>query len=295
MAYDKIKEQTRSEKYFSRRKTMKKLLTILLILCMLLSSLALFSCDEDNGDDDEEEDESSFVKSELKGTAGTLSNAMNATVALTGVDATITINASSTPMPGVSIQIPATLNLKANATDIYMNASANVMDESYNAEVYTDGEWVYVYAEGEGYKFPYEADTSDVTIPESFDDIVKEIPEEIINDITVEKDGREASLTFIVTESKYSYVHDTIKEAIVEADLAYDEDDIDISDININLVLAKDGYIKSLTLDFSIDGIVVEGMELPIDAEIKIEINEVGKAVEVTPIPDCEDFEEYYY
>lgn len=271
---------------------MKKLLSIILVLCMLLSSFALFSCEFGGSDDDDDDDEESSSESELTGNAKLLSEALTATAELTGIDATLTLNVS-VAVSGMTLTIPVTASIKANEQAMYMELSADVMGESTSMKMYTDGEWMYIVEDGVGYKTPYdEADAEIPEIPESFDDVVKEIPKAILDDIDVKSEEAGKTLTLAITESAYPEVYEAIKGYLESEGVVADADEVEISDIEAELVIAKNGYIKSANTDISIENVNIEGQDATISASVSVEINKVGTAVTVTPIPGCEDFPE---
>ncbi len=314
---------------------MKKILAVLLVICMVFCMVALCSCEEEESPSTESSTQSSSSSSEATSTeeesteeasseqtsttepetADLLSSAINKTEELDAFSAKTTINVKMKITGSyVTIEIPVVIDfsakdVKTQSPKLSANYTANILGESQSADVYSDGTWVYVSSKDGSFKQRVEQTDGEYDYVGDAQDIVKEIPEEILDKATVSKDADGSrTIKVDITDEQFEALFGEVISGV--GDLGTGDTDgqagsgdgsgegntpeeapYEISDTSIEIVIDKDGYIKSYEVSFKLD-MTVEGTPTTSDVVAKIEYTERGSGVVVTPMEGYEDFEE---
>ncbi len=269
---------------------MKKILSILLVLCMLFGTFALVSCEEE--DKEESSSEETSTQSEQ---AQLLSSAVKKMEDLDAYTAKMTININMATS-GMTITVPMTIdmavkNAKTQNPLLSASMSTTVFGTTTTSDVYSDGSWIYVSSDGDGYKMKVEDSGDEYDYVGDVEEIVKDLPDEVLESAGfVKNDDGTKEITVQLTNEQFNQLFADAAGSLGEAGL--DGEEMTLSNANIKIVIDKDGYIKTYEMSFKID-MVVEEQATTSTVTMKVEFKDRGANITVTPMEGYQDFEEY--
>lgn len=277
---------------------MKKLTAIGLIFVMLLSVFSLTSCGK-------------VTAYSLITDAQEKMNALDSCDY--DMDLSITMDMG---IMGGKIEIPAKVNIKGagltgenpvSLMTIEMGLLESIFGDN-TLVIYTEGEWIYMVAGGEGRKEKIETDnteeeqeTLDVLEADINDLIQKIYSEEAMKDLEVieNEDGtRSVSMTVPdeVLEDFCNSLLDLIAKTTAETEAESPIGEFSISNFVSDITVDKEGYLSEddSSLDLTVKIAADEGISLSVtmNLEMSLAFKNPGTAVTVTPPEGYQDFPE---
>lgn len=196
---------------------------------------------------------------------------------------------------GLSLSIPITMNLKGKGMKstnpiISTDVSMSIFGQSMEFELYQEGGWTYMVMGDMKYKAPVSDETDDMDYAESFDEILKKIPESVLKDVELVKaaDGSQTA-TISFPAELFAEVYEEFVES-VNSETGTDAEEMQISDAVVKITVA-DGYITVYDLSFKM-GMTVEGVSTSAEAKATITYDNPGKDVTITSPEGYQSFEE---
>lgn len=196
---------------------------------------------------------------------------------------------------GMTMSIPMTIGMKVKDAHgdnpiISANTAISMLGQSIEMDVYSDGEWIYLVSEGEGYKVSAEnGDEYDYT--GDVDDMIQNIPEDLLKDAEIVKnDDGSKSVTVALPDEVFAEVYKEFVDSMNETATGSEVEDIEISDAVVSITV-KDGYISVYDISFEMNMTVVS-LETSMDVKATITFKNPGQDVPVTPPDGYKDFEE---
>lgn len=230
-----------------------------------------------------------------------VSDALEKTNNLDSMQAKMTMDMSIST-EGMTLDIPVVYDTKAaglksenpvSSTEMTMS----VLGQEVAVDIYTEGGYFYMTAEGESVKMKAGEDTEDYDGVEMIDDMMKAVPEDILTDVVIvnNEDGT-STVTTAVSEEVFSELYGDIVDSV--GDIAADGSEIGevtLSDANIEITVNKDGYVSLYKMNFVVKMTVSAGdtaMDFTADVAATVEYVDPGKEVTVTPPDGYKDFTE---
>ena len=256
---------------------MKKLTTILVALLLVATcAFSLASC-------------------QALDTVEVINGAIEKTANLTEYEAKMNM-AIDMKMTGMTMNIPMSVNMKVKDADkenpiTYALMSMEMMGQKMETESYMDDEFVYVVADGEGYKVSIEDAEGEYDFSEELDENFQKLPVDLLKDIELVK-GEDGSykVTVNIPDETFKELYGDLLDEVSEASLGEVFDGLSISDCVVT-VTVKDDYATNYDLSFKMT-MEVQGMDVTADVTANYEIVNPGKGVTITPPEGYESFEE---
>lgn len=261
---------------------MKKLTAIILSAVILVSVFSFFSCDKET------------VKSEAY---KLYSQALEKMEKLSSVEAdmsiAMTVNTPSQSSVATSVTMlynVKQVNGKGTDDDVTrMTCKINSNGFVTDMDVYAVNGWTYVDMRAsiadqqinQKYKVPLaDADLDTGMI----DSAAVEYPPELLEKVTVknESDGSK-SIEFSLSEKDMMKLYGDLLGAALSS--VAGESEVDIDNVNIKMVIDKNGYLDTINMNISITV-----MSVTMSMVLKVEYVDPGKEVTVTPIEGYESF-----
>lgn len=196
---------------------------------------------------------------------------------------------------GMTMSIPATINIKAkdmksDSPILSMLISMSLLGQSIDMELYTEDQWAYMVMGDMKYKTKAEDMQSEFEYAENMDDMLQQIPEELLKDVELVKaeDGSQ-SVTIAYPAEMFAQNYEELigsLNSVTEINV----DELNISDAAVKLTIA-DGYVTMYDVAFKME-MTVEGVSTTTDAKVTITYENPGQEVTVTPPEGYQDFEE---
>ncbi len=211
---------------------------------------------------------------------------------------------------GQNMKMPTTYNVKASGIQSGKPIASGTMkttmfDTELSYKIYTDGVTAYLDVMDKKAKASLEeegAETYDLI--DQTNDVVKELPEEILKEVEIVKneDGT-STVSFILDEETFSKVFKDLSDKLSNNNEDGEESatantEVKVSDINVTIVVTKDGYIKSYDMSFKMDitvhseddDVLIQDMTTSMNVKVSAEYVNPGQNVTVD-VP--ENLDEY--
>lgn len=199
-------------------------------------------------------------------------------------------------MTGMTMNMPMSVNMKVKDADkenpiTYALMSMEMMGQKMDTESYMDDEFVYVVADGEGYKVSIEEAEGEYDFSEELNENFQKLPVDLLKDIELVK-GEDGSYkaTVNIPDETFKELYGDLLDEVSEASLGEVFDGLTITNCVVT-VTVKDDYATNYDLSFKIS-MEVEGMEVTADVTADYEIVNPGSSVTITPPEGYESFEE---
>ncbi len=199
-------------------------------------------------------------------------------------------------MTGMTMNMPMSVNMKVKDADkenpiTYALMSMEMMGQKMETESYMDDEYVYIVADGEGYKVSIEDAEGEYDFSEELNENFQKLPVDLLKDIELVK-GEDGSYnaTVNIPDETFKELYGDLLDEVSEASLGEVFDGLSISDCVVT-VTVKDDYATNYDLSFKM-AMKVEGMDVTADVTANYEIVNPGKSVTITPPEGYESFEE---
>lgn len=263
----------------------KKLIALLLALTVLCTGVLLTAC----GGGEKAPDP--VVE---KSVAEVLNDAMKKTQALESMSAEMKMEMNMAA-EGITMSIPISAKIKAKdiKSDNPVMSIAMTMSmfgESIDIEMYQEGQWAYVVMGDMKYKANAKDMEGKFDYADSINDIMKEIPEDLLKDVELVKaeDGSQIA-TIVFPGEKFAEIYDDLIES-VNSETGTEMGEVKISDAVVKTTVAN-GYITAYDIAFTMD-MTVEDMKSTTEAKMTVTYENPGQSVTVTPPEGYQDFEE---
>lgn len=199
-------------------------------------------------------------------------------------------------MTGMTMNMPMSVNMKVKDADkenpiTYALMSMEMMGQKMDTESYMDDEFVYVVADGEGYKVSIEEAEGEYDFSEELNENFQKLPVDLLKDIELVK-GEDGSYkaTVNIPDETFKELYGDLLDEVSEASLGEVFDGLTITNCVVT-VTVKDDYATNYDLSFKMV-MEVEGMEVTADVTADYEIVNPGSSVTITPPEGYESFEE---
>lgn len=260
---------------------MKKFTAVALVLVMLVSLFALTSCEE------------------KKQTAYSLvSDAVAKMETLDSFEADMDLKVETKEMDeddsmGALSQCNVkAAGLKGDNPVTFSTISVTMMGVTMKTEAYTEGEWCYITAFGQGMKMKAGENTEEYDGYADIEFVIKEIPEDILSDveITENSDGTK-TVSVAVSDEKFTELYqvlvDEVFASVTKGEVVID---ISVTNANVTVTVDKNGYVSVYGISFDVNSEELFGGKASVD--MNIAFKNPGTAVTVTPPAGYQDFEE---
>lgn len=254
----------------------KKIMSLLLIACMLCTATMFASCDNASA-------------------AEIVSNAVEKTGNLNSYAAEMKIEIDMAA-EGMTLNIPMTTDMKvqnAKSENPLMSAttSMSMLGQTVKMDVYSDGSWVYMSSDGMSYKVSMEAAGDEYDYAGSMDDMIKALPEDLLENVEVEKneDGSK-TVSAEIPGDTFSEIYGDLVESMNETSGGTGVEDLTVSDAKVSITVADD-YITVYDISFKME-LTTEGIETVSEVKATTTFKNPGEEVAVTPMEGYQDFEE---
>ena len=226
--------------------------------------------------------------------------AMLKTQALDSMDAKMIMN-MSIEVDGVSMDIPIEYDIKAvdmqsGSPKMDMVVKMSMMGMSVNADCYVEDGYYYMSIMGQKVKVKAEVGDDYDALGQA-DDLMVDLDAEYLKDVAIVSgaDGKKTvTLTMDVNEFMDEF-EDLIDSVGENASSGSSLEDIDISNISIEVTVDKNGYIDTYKVAFDM-AMTVDVMDTTstatASAEISIQYRNPGQSVTVTPPADYKSYPE---
>ncbi len=270
---------------------MKKLSTAILACLLILAALLCTSC-------------------EKMTTYQVFTNAKEKTEKLDSYACRMTMNMIISSQ-GVEMTVPMTYDLKMK--DLHSEKpiySGDISIEMFGAKVkmnvYDDGDYMYISAMGEKAKISKEnfasemEDSVSMDISKMGENMIAEFPEEIFKDVTYTEDENGArKFSFALSAEQFETYCKDLGALIAEQAGSSFEDlgvEVKVENINVSVVVNKDGYFESYAVSFDMEMTIDEGdgtkTTMTLKAGMELEIIDPGTPVEVAAPADLDAYVE---
>ena len=259
----------------------KSILVIILVLSMLFTFAA---CGEDNNSGAYELVNSAWKKME----------------ALDCMDAKMIMNISM-KVDGISMDIPIEYDLKAvglqsDSPKMAMIMSMEMFGVTVETDVYVEDDYCYMSSMGQKMKVKAE-DVSDYDALDQANDIMVDLDEEYLKDVAVVpgSDGKKTVTLTMNADEFMDEFKDLIDSVGENAASGSSLEDIDISNVSIEITVDKNGYIDTYKVAFDM-AMTVDVMDststATASADMNIQYRNPGQSVTVTPPADYKSYPE---
>lgn len=262
----------------------KRLISLLLALAVLWSGILFTGCGNENAPD----------KVKEKSTFEVISDALKKTENLESMAAEMKMEMNMAA-EGMTMSIPMTIKLKGKdmKTDnpvISMVVSMTMLGQSIDIEMYQEGQWAYMVMGDMKYKANAKDMESEYDYTESVDEMLQQIPEELLKDVELVKaeDGSQ-SVTIPFPADKFAEIYDDFIES-VNSETEVDVGEMKITDSVVKLTIAN-GYVSVYDVAFTME-MTVEGVTSSTEAKVTLTYENPGQEVTITPPEGYQEFEE---
>lgn len=261
---------------------MKRSFVVLLSLVMLLGVFMMTSCEEP--------------------TAAVVSKAIKNTAALDSFEAKMTLNIDM-KMGGADVSVPMIYDIKAKGMQgdekiIGATAEMEMLGVEMLVDIYAEGEWSYVTVSGEAmgqtysrsYKQKLNADDAQYDIESDMQEILKEIPEELLEGVkfTDNEDGSK-TVSIVIDDEQFKQMYDDIIES-TGAQVGADDLSVTISNATVS-VTVDGGYVKNYEMSYDMT-MTVEGVGVTASVTAAIEYSNHNGDVTIAPPANYQSFED---
>lgn len=199
-------------------------------------------------------------------------------------------------MTSMTMNIPMSVNMKVKDADkenpiTSALVSMEMMGQKMETESYMDDEFVYVVADGEGYKVSIEEAEGEYDFSEELNENFQKLPVDLLKDIELVK-GEDGSykVTVNIPDETFKELYGDLLDEVSEASLGEVFDGLTITNCVVT-VTVKDDYATNYDLSFKM-AMEVQGMDVTADVTANYEIVNPGSSVTITPPEGYESFEE---
>lgn len=269
---------------------MKKISVILVATLIFVSVFSFSSCNES--------------LTEKLTAFGVYSNAMAKQKALDSFEADMTVNMDmdisimDTYIERVSLTYNMkAANLKGTAPVASADMTMSVMGMNAGVNIYTDGSYTYIDSMGVKMKLdPDSEEAEDYNVLDSVGDLAADFTEDFFEsaEFSVNEDGTKTIKMTLTQEHLEKYLPDIIKN-VADSQENVDLENVSISDVQYEAVIAENGYFSKINLVFDMEieiDALGTGDPYTLTAQVEYSIDYKNPGAEVT-VTAPEDLDEY--
>ena len=218
--------------------------------------------------------------------------------ALKKTDALDTMNAEmqmdiSISMADQTLEMPMSVIYKAKDMNsgspvIQSQISTSVMGQSTQIDMYQEGNWAYITAQGQNFKADISAGNPyDQT--GSFDNIMMDLPENLLANLPmVQNPDGSQTLTLSIPNEAFAEIYGDMLESINSSTGTGSATSLSIKDATVKITVAN-GYLAEYSMSFSMD-MTVTGVETNSSITAGIIFHNPGQDVVITPPAGYQDY-----
>ena len=255
---------------------MKKIIALICMLIMVATCFAFASC-------------------QALDTVEVINGAIEKTAKLNEYEAKMNMNVEMT-MSSITMSVPVIVDLKVkNATMenpiIYAKMSTEIMEEKMDVELYMEGDYAYITANGKSYKASVDDLDDEYDYEDDLKEIIKKLPADLIKDIELKKseDGS-YNVTLNLSEETFNELYSDMIEEMNEIALSDVEGEAGIGNGSVS-VTVKDDYVTNYNLSYDMS-MELYGMVADATVTASVEFVNPGSSVTITPPEGYESFKE---
>lgn len=226
----------------------KRIISLLMIACLVISLSAFTACSENPvkviGSAIEKTGELNSYQAKMEMETVT-------TVAVAGESQTVTV-----PMV-VDMKVADAKSDSPRVSADYSITSEGITTEM---EIYTEGEWVYMVMDGEGYKMSLEDAGDEYNYSESVDKMLKELPEDLLKEVELIKSENGKTATISIPDEMFAEIYSDLVSNAVSS--------LGEADANVE--------IKNAVVTVTVDNGYISYYEIAFDMEMSMTIAYVG-------------------
>jgi hypothetical protein len=262
----------------------KRLISLFLALTILCTGFLFAGCGNENAPEE----------TKVKTTFEIINEALEKTANLESMAAEMKMEMTMAA-EGMTMLIPMTMKLKAKdmkseSPVISMVVSMTMLGQDIDVELYQEGQWAYMVMGDMKYKTDAKDMEGEYDYAESADDMLQQIPEELLKDAELVKaeDGSQ-SVTISFPEEKFAEIYDDFIES-VNSDTEVDVGVMKIADPVVKITMSN-GYITVYDIAFTME-MTVEGVTSSTEVKATLTYEDPGQEVTITPPEGYQEFEE---
>ena len=264
----------------------KRIVSLFLALVVLCAGVMLTACNDETGTPPDTVAQKSVSE--------VINEAMKKTSDLDAMAATMKMEMNMA-MEGMTMSVPITAEIKAKDMQ-GDNAVASILitmsmfGQEINMEIYQEGQWAYVVMEDMKYKADVKDLEGELDYANSANDMLKEIPEELLKDVELVKaeDGSQTA-TIAFTAEKFAEIYEELI-ATANSETGTETEEVKISEPVVKITVAN-GYVTVCDIAFTLDA-AVEGINTTTEVKATLTYENPGEPVTITPPEGYQDFEE---
>ncbi len=263
----------------------KRIVALLLAVTVLFTGVMLTAC----GDNEENP-----AVATPKSTAEVINAALKKTSDLDSMSATMKMEMDMS-MQGMTMSVPITAKIKVkdaksdNAV-VSVAMSMSMLGQELEIEMYQEGQWAYVVMGDMKYKCSAEDMKGELDYADSANDMLKEIPEELLKDVQlVQTEDGSQTATIPFPAEKFAELYEDLIESM-NSETGTNIGEMKISDAVVTITMAGD-YATGCDIAFTMD-MTVEGISTTTKAKAMVTYENPGQQVTITPPAGYQDFEE---
>jgi hypothetical protein len=169
--------------------------------------------------------------------------------------------------------------------------STEIMEEKMEVELYMEGDYAYITANGESYKASIDDIEDEYDYEDDLKEIIKKLPADLIKDIELKKseDGS-YKVTLNLSEETFNELYSDMIEEMNEIALSDVEGEAGIGNGSVS-VTVKDDYVTNYNLSYDMS-MELYGMVADATVTASVEFVNPGSSVTITPPEGYESFKE---
>lgn len=268
----------------------KRVIAMLLALMMLCTGVLFTACGGEGTTGATETTEAVAEKS----VSEIINEAMKKTENLDSMSAVMKMEMNMVA-EGITMSIPITAKIKAKDINgenpiASVIVTMSMFGQELDIEMYQEGQWAYMVMEDMKYKTNAEDMVAEYDYADSANDMLQEIPEELLKDAELVKaeDGSQ-TVTITFPGEKFAEIYAELIES-ANSETGTEMGEMKISDAVVKITVAN-GYVTVCDIVFTME-MTVEGVTSSTGVKTTLTYENPGREVTITPPEGYQDFEE---
>lgn len=253
---------------------MKKILSVIIAIALVMSVM-LVSCKKETAE--------SLVNGAMAKTDAHSATEINGTIELV-----MSVMGMEIEMP-IEFMMQMT-DLQSDTPTTYTKMSMSFMGEEVNSETYSEGDWVYTLADGEGYKMSA-AESEDMGDSSGLADVLTVFPSEVFEGVEIVKnDDGTKSVEFNLTQDLLGELYSSLVDSLSET-TGGEGSEVELSDAKIKITV-KNGEVSKFVMSFDMI-MSIMGIDASASCTMSFDFVAFDDDVKITPPEGYLAFPEY--
>jgi hypothetical protein len=196
---------------------------------------------------------------------------------------------------GTTVSVPISISMMAEGLQgdepkVDGDVDMTVMGQKIKMDVYSDGEWSYVSANGQKYK--QKIDEKNKSYSDTASSMLKDIPEDILKDVeAVKNDDGSVTVEFEMDSETFEEIFEDAIENAESSSGGAAAGAVKIDNAEVEITV-KDGYIKKYALSFDME-MKVSGQNAEASVEMVLEFEDYNGKYDIEPPKGYKDYKEF--